>query len=94
MQTVICRRLSIRGKVQGVCYRASAQDAALAHGLTGWVRNRLDGSVEAVVQGPSSAVQAFIEWAHRGPPAARVDTVEIEDWSEAGRDGFEFRDTA
>ncbi|MCB1958017.1 MAG: acylphosphatase [Rhodocyclaceae bacterium] len=93
MQEIICRHLFIRGKVQGVYYRASAQHAAIARGLTGWVRNRRDGSVEAVVNGPLAAVQAFIEWAYQGPPEARVDDVEIQDSSESDHQGFEFRAT-
>lgn len=93
MQEIICRHLTIRGKVQGVYYRASAQSAAIAHGLAGWVRNRSDGSVEAVVKGPMGAVQAFIEWAYQGPPSARVEDVEIEDSSEPVCQGFEFKST-
>ncbi len=93
MQDFICRHLTIRGKVQGVYYRASAQSAAVAHGLTGWVRNRRDGSVEAVVNGPLLAVQAFIEWAYQGPPEARVEDIEIHDSEDSGHDRFEFRAT-
>ncbi|MCB1890319.1 MAG: acylphosphatase [Rhodocyclaceae bacterium] len=93
MQDFICRHLFIRGKVQGVYYRASAQSAAVANGLTGWVRNRRDGSVEAVVSGPLGAVQAFIEWAYQGPPEARVEDIEIEDADASDLTGFEFRAT-
>lgn len=83
----ICRRLSIRGRVQGVWYRASAVEEARARGLCGWVKNCRDGSVEAVVCGAPDAVADFIAWADRGPPAARVDRVDV---SEA--DEFEHRD--
>lgn len=71
----ITRHLRISGRVQGVCYRASMTEEATRLGLQGWVRNRHDGSVEALAQGPASAVQALIDWAHQGPRLARVDKV-------------------
>jgi acylphosphatase len=70
-------RLRITGRVQGVGYRASLLDAAIRHGLRGWVRNRLDGSVEALLHGPAADCDAVVAWAHRGPPAARVKAVEV-----------------
>lgn len=73
------KRLLIEGRVQGVGYRASFADRALALGLSGWVRNRRDGSVEAGVDGDPTAIDAIILWARRGPPAARVANVTIED---------------
>ncbi|HEX7810885.1 MAG TPA: acylphosphatase [Burkholderiales bacterium] len=76
---MIARRLCIRGHVQGVYYRESMRQQARAVGVTGWVRNRADGSVEAVVQGDHMAVERMIDWARRGPPAARVDEVRIEE---------------
>jgi len=68
-------QLRIAGMVQGVGYRYALQHEAERLGLTGWVRNRRDGSVEAVVQGPQEAVDAMAAWARRGPPAARVNDV-------------------
>lgn len=68
--------LRIAGRVQGVGYRDTLRAEALRHGVSGWVRNRRDGSVEAVVQGEASAVEAVIAWARSGPPAARVTEVE------------------
>ena len=68
--------LRIRGKVQGVSYRESARAEALRLGLTGWVRNREDGSVEAVVEGAPEALERFLAWCGRGPPLARVADVE------------------
>jgi acylphosphatase len=64
--------LRIRGRVQGVGFREALRREALARGCSGWVRNRRDGSVEAVVQGDASQVQALIAWARRGPAAAEV----------------------
>jgi len=74
----VVRRLSIRGRVQGVGYRYAFADRARSSGLTGWVGNRSDGSVEAVVAGQSSAVEALTEWARRGPTAARVESVDVK----------------
>jgi acylphosphatase len=71
------RHAIIRGRVQGVGYRAWVEDEALRRGLAGWTRNRRDGSVEAVFAGPPGAVAAMIEACRRGPPSARVDTVDM-----------------
>lgn len=79
--------LRIRGKVQGVFFRESARQEATRLGLTGWVRNRDDGSVEAVAEGESAALEEFIRWCHRGPQAARVTDVERADGEPSG----EFR---
>ena len=89
--------LRITGRVQGVGYRDGFRTQALAHGVAGWVRNRRDGAVEAVVQGSAEAVEALIAWARRGPPAARVQGVEVE--AAAGElarhyDGFDWLPTA
>ena len=70
--------LRIAGRVQGVGYRYMLCSEALAHGIAGWVRNRRDGTVEAVLQGDAAAVQAVLDWARRGPPAARVDSVSAQ----------------
>ena len=75
---MIARRLTIRGRVQGVGFRYALADEARARKLSGWVRNRRDGSVEAVVAGPEADVEAVIAWAHRGPPGARVSAVAVE----------------
>jgi len=76
-QLVIAQHLMIRGRVQGVSYRASAQAEGQRLGLHGWVRNRHDGSVEALVAGPSVAVAQFIAWARRGPAQAQVVEIDI-----------------
>jgi acylphosphatase len=77
------RHVVIRGRVQGVGYRAWVQEQALLIDLEGWVRNRRDGAVEAVFAGPEEAVATVVAACHRGPPAARVDAVEAEEGSSA-----------
>ena len=69
------RQVVIRGRVQGVGYRAWVDHQARASGLEGWVRNRRDGSVEALFAGPADVVTAMIAGCHRGPSSARVDAV-------------------
>jgi acylphosphatase len=73
--------LRIQGRVQGVFYRGSMTAEARAFGVCGWVRNRVDGSVEAIVEGPRSAVDRLIAWARQGPPGALVTDVQVE-WGE------------
>ena len=73
------RHVVIRGRVQGVGYRAFVEDQALRLDLEGWVRNRRDGAVEAAFAGPEEAVAAALAACHRGPPGARVDAVEAEE---------------
>ena len=74
--TLACH-LRVYGLVQGVYYRHSTIQQAQRLGLHGWVRNRSDGSVEALVHGPADAVQTLIDWAHQGPEAARVERVQV-----------------
>lgn len=88
------RTLRIFGAVQGVGYRDALRFEAERRALTGWVRNRLDGSVEALIQGTPEAVDALIHWARRGPPAANVVDVRIELPDDTSRcSGFERRPT-
>ena len=70
-------RVIVDGRVQGVWFRASTERVANQLGLTGWVRNRPDGSVEAVFEGAPAAVDAAVAWAHDGPERAHVDTIEV-----------------
>lgn len=70
--------LIIHGRVQGVFFRDSMRREAQRLDVSGWVRNRSDGSVEAVVQGEAVAVDAIVQWAHRGPEYAHVERVDIE----------------
>jgi acylphosphatase len=72
----IIRHVAVRGRVQGVGYRAFVEDEAYRRGLHGWVRNRRDGSVEAVFAGPRAAVESMIEACRRGPMSALVRTVD------------------
>jgi acylphosphatase len=74
---MITRQLRISGRVQGVGYRDALRHEARRRSLTGWVRNRADGSVEALVQGTQEAVEALVGWARRGPPAADVADVRV-----------------
>jgi acylphosphatase len=90
---VIARRLTIRGRVQGVGFRFALADQARARHVYGWVRNRRDGGVEALVVGPEADVEAVIAWARRGPPAARVTEVAVER-SEETAASFEIVPTA
>jgi acylphosphatase len=87
------RRLRITGRVQGVGYRYALLEEAERLGVTGWVRNRRDGSVEALIQGPAEELEKLIAWARRGPPAARVDDVRIEPAEEDSHGRFELRPT-
>lgn len=94
---MVTRRLRISGRVQGVGYRESLRYEADKLGVSGWVRNRVDGSVEALLQGPAENVDALVAWARRGPPAALVLKVDVEEPpDEAGQRycGFERRPTA
>ncbi len=75
----IARRLVIAGQVQGVGFRYAFADEARVRGLAGWVRNRRDGRVEALISGPAPAVEAMVAWARLGPPAARVSSIEVEE---------------
>jgi len=70
------RHVMVRGRVQGVGYRAWVEHEALRRGLDGWVRNRRDGNVEAVFAGPPDAVAAMVAACRRGPPSARVEAVD------------------
>jgi len=69
----------VYGRVQGVYFRESMNQKAAQMGITGWVRNRLDGTLEALIQGEPMAVEQMLEWARHGPPAARVERLEISE---------------
>ena len=89
MKTV---HLMIHGRVQGVWFRDSMRREAESLGVYGWVRNRSEGTVEAMVQGDAAAVEALVRWARRGPPLAKVEHVDEEPGSGSYAD-FEMRGT-
>ena len=82
--------LSVRGRVQGVFFRASAQREAKRLGLTGWVKNRPDGGVEILAEGEEDELKELIGWANRGPSAARVERVDVR-WRSFVGDFSDFR---
>ena len=81
----------IRGRVQGVFFRAEARARAESLGLAGWIRNAGDGSVEAVFEGDEERVQSMVDWCGRGPNGAEVDDVEAEPEEPTGEAGFSVR---
>jgi acylphosphatase len=85
------RHLVIVGRVQGVGFRYAMVMKAAEIGLNGWVRNRADGAVEAVIQGTPDAVARMLAWARHGPRSARVDRVEVEP-DDGNYSGFDVRD--
>ena len=78
MEKKIRARAVIKGRVQGVWFRMETQRTADMNGVAGWVRNRRDGSVEAVFEGPEDAVKATLGWCRTGPPLAKVDRVDVQ----------------
>lgn len=72
-------RAIVSGRVQGVAYRASTVTEARRLGVIGWVKNRSDGRVELEAEGPDDMINALIRWCHEGPPAAKVDRVEVSE---------------
>jgi acylphosphatase len=72
---VPCAKFNVRGRVQGVAFRAHTRELARRLGLTGYAKNRVDGSVEVLACGDAAALDALERWLHIGPPAARVDAV-------------------
>ena len=85
------RRVVVRGEVQGVFFRDSAQREASRRGVSGWVTNRSDGAVEAVFEGPPEEVGALVEWCRSGPSRADVRDVEVAEEEPEGLDGFSVR---
>jgi acylphosphatase len=81
-------RCVVAGRVQGVYYRSATAEQAARLELDGWVRNLADGRVEAVAAGPADALAELARWLWQGPPAARVDSVLLEEWAADVPDGF------
>lgn len=81
----------VRGWVQGVFFRSEMRDRALSLGLSGWVRNNPDWTVEAVVEGEDERVDSLLSWCRRGPSGARVEAIEVA-WEEPrAEQGFSIR---
>lgn len=85
---MIRKRVVVHGRVQGVFFRDSARRLAQQHGVTGWVANRWDGTVEAVFEGESEAVERLVRFAHDGPRGAEVEHVDVVDEEPEGLRGF------
>jgi acylphosphatase len=81
-------RYVVAGRVQGVYYRAAAADEAARLSLDGWVKNLADGRVEVVAAGGPASIAALARWLWKGPPAARVDAVHVEEWTSDVPRGF------
>lgn len=88
---VIRRRVVVQGHVQGVFFRDSIRQRAKAHGVAGWARNRADGAVEAVLEGPADAVERVLRFLETGPPQAHVEGVDVSEEKPEGLSGFEIR---
>lgn len=93
---MVSRQIRVKGRVQGVGFRYALRREAERAGVRGWVRNRSDGSVEALLRGEAAAVARVVDWARHGPPAARVDTLQESEAepSEGEYRRFEERPTA
>jgi acylphosphatase len=85
------KRILVAGRVQGVWFRESCREQAVALGVTGWVRNLADGRVEAVLEGPEAAVERVVQWCHDGPSRAHVERVVIRVEDPIGESGFHVR---
>ena len=88
---MIRRRVVVHGRVQGVFFRDSTRRAAASRGVSGWVRNRADGTVEAVFEGQPEAVAALVDFCRDGPRGALVDGIETHDEPPEGLVGFAVR---
>jgi acylphosphatase len=88
---VIRRRVVVHGRVQGVFFRDSTRQQAEEAGVAGWVRNREDGTVEAVLEGDDDAVERIVDWVREGPGHADVERVEVAEEEPEGLSGFQVR---
>jgi acylphosphatase len=91
MTPMVRRRVIVHGDVQGVFFRDSARQRAGSRGVSGWVRNNPDGTVEAVFEGEREAVDSLVRFCQEGPRGARVEHVEVSDEEPEGLDGFAVR---
>jgi acylphosphatase len=88
---VIRRHVIVHGRVQGVFFRGNVQRLAEQHGVSGWVSNRWDGTVEAVFEGDDEAVERLVEFCREGPRGAEVERVDVAEEDPEGLDGFRVR---
>jgi len=89
MSEAVRKRVVVTGRVQGVFFRDSVRERARAHGVSGWVCNRADGAVEAVLEGPLDAVDRVLRFFETGPAGARVDQTAVDQEEPEGLSGFE-----
>jgi len=87
----IRRHVVVQGRVQGVFFRDSVRERARAHGVSGWICNRADGAVEAVLEGRPDNVERVVRFCRTGPRQASVDSVEVSEEEPEGLSGFEIR---
>ena len=90
---MIRKRAIVSGGVQGVGFRWGAREAAQRLGVTGWARNRLDGSVEAEIEGEPEQVGRMLDWLRTGPPGAAVESLDVTEAATQGDDAFRIRET-
>ena len=90
-ESAVRRRVRASGRVQGVFFRDSVRHEAAQRGVAGWARNRSDGTVEAVFEGPPDAVAALVEYCRAGPGNAQVDQLDVETEEPEGLSGFDVR---
>lgn len=88
---IVRRRIVVRGRVQGVCFRDAARRRAEELGVAGWVRNLPGGTVEAEVEGADEDVEVLVAWFGHGPPQARVDAIDVAERVPLGERGFRVR---
>lgn len=91
MNGPVAKRVVVHGSVQGVFFRDTARRKAESRGVSGWVRNCADGSVEALFEGDPEAVEAMVGFAREGPRGARVERVDVSDASPEGGEAFRIR---
>jgi acylphosphatase len=87
----VARRVVVHGSVQGVFFRDTTRRKAQSRGVSGWVRNNADGTVEALFEGDPDAVESMVAFAREGPRGAQVERVDVEDAQPEGADGFQIR---
>jgi acylphosphatase len=87
----VARRVRAHGRVQGVFFRETCRRQAESRGVSGWIANREDGTVEAVFEGEPDAVESMVEACRRGPGQARIDRLEVSDVAPVGHEGFDVR---